>query len=196
LHAKENLPARQRENGFVITLLVIALTVLGVYFWGLGKHHMFFYNSLASTTLLSAAFFLFITVGLYRGIKLKDNLGKVTDKMRLPDSLDPSSADDAGSPLEAADDVPGTIFGVLLWIVWAVLLAGVLWIFSNVVVFIIAAFVGMLYWIFFRALRLVFRNAKRCKGKLWESVRVGFAYTCLYNVWIYGIFMLAAYLKK
>jgi hypothetical protein len=181
---------------FVVTLLVIALTILSVYFWGLGKHHTFFYNSLASTTILSAAFFLFITVGLYQGIKLKDNLGKVTDKVRLPDSLDLSSAGDAGPLLEAADDVPGIIVGVLLWIVWGVVFAVALWIFGNGVLLVVAAFVGMLYWIFFRALRLVFRNAKRCKGKLWESVRVGFAYTCLYNVWIYGIFMLAEYLKK
>ncbi len=181
---------------FVITLLVIALTILGVYFWGLGKHHTFFYNSLASTTILSAAFFLFITVGLYQGIKLKDNLGKVTDKVRLPDSLDLSSAGDAGALLEAADDVPGIVVGVLLWIVWGVIFAAVLWIFGNGVLFVVAAFVGMLYWIFFRALRLVFRNAKRCKGKLWESVRVGFAHTCLYNAWIYGIFMFAGYLKK
>ncbi|CAA9229760.1 MAG: hypothetical protein AVDCRST_MAG56-896 [uncultured Cytophagales bacterium] len=181
---------------FVISLLVIALTILGIYFWGLGKHHTFFYNSLASTTILSAAFFFFITAGLYQGIKLKDNLGKVTDKMRLPDSLDLSAAGDAGPLLEAADDVPGIMAGVLLWIVWGVVFAAVLWIFGNVVLLVVAAFVGMLYWIFFRALRLVFRNAKRCKGKFWESVRVGFAYTCLYNVWIYGIFMLAEYLKK
>jgi hypothetical protein len=181
---------------FAITLLVIALTILSVYFWGLGKHHTFFYNSLAYTTILSVAFFLFIPVGLYHGIKLKDNLGKVTDKMRLPDSLDLSPAGDAGPLLVAADDVPGILFGVLLWIVWGVVFAAALWIFDNGVLFVVAAFVGMLYWIFFRALRLVFRNAKRCKGKLWESVRVGFAYTCLYNVWIYGIFMLAEYLKK
>lgn len=181
---------------FGITLLVIALTIPGVYRWGLGKHHTFFYNSRAATTILSAAFFLFIMVGLYQGIKLKDNLGKVTDKVRLPDSPDLSSAGDAASLLEDADDVPGIIFGALLWIVWGVVFAGVLWIFGNVVLLVVAAFVGMLYWIFFRALRLVFRNAKRCKGKLWESVRVGFAYTCLYNVWIYGIFVLAEYLKK
>jgi hypothetical protein len=181
---------------FGITLLVIALTIPGVYFWGLGKHHTFFYNSLAATTILSAAFFLFITVGLHQGIKLKDNLGKVTDKVRLPDSPDLSSAGDAASLLEEADDIFGIIFGALLWIVWGVIFAAALWIFGNGVMFVVAAFVGMLYWIFFRALRLVFRNAKRCKGKLWESVRVGFAYTCLYNVWIYGIFMLAEYLKK
>jgi hypothetical protein len=133
---------------FVITLLVIDLTVLSIYFWGSGEHHTFFYNSLASTTLLSVAFFLFITIGFYKGLKLKDNLGKVSDKMRITDLLDLSSAGDAAPLPEAADDVPGIIFSVLLWIVWAVLFAGVLWIFGNVVVLVVAAFVGMLYWIF------------------------------------------------
>jgi hypothetical protein len=67
---------------FKISLIVIVLTILAVYFWGLGAHHTFYQNSIISTTVLSCAFFTFVTIGLYNGIKLKDNLGNVVDQYK------------------------------------------------------------------------------------------------------------------
>ncbi|NJM80437.1 MAG: hypothetical protein HC854_13990 [Flavobacterium sp.] len=64
---------------FIITLLVIPVTILSVWFYGIGKHKTVIENSLLSTSILSIAFFLFITIGLYKGIKLKDTIGKITD---------------------------------------------------------------------------------------------------------------------
>jgi hypothetical protein len=53
----------------------------------------------------------------------------------------------------------------------------------------------MLYWIFFRALRLVFKNSNRAKGSLLESIKWGVVYTTLYNFWIYGIFYITSFLQ-
>jgi hypothetical protein len=184
---------------FTITLIVIALTILGVYLWGLGSHHTFFENSFLSTTILSASFCSFITVGLFQGIKLKDNVGRINDRIKseeLPNIPDISPIEPT---VELGDDFGGIIVGavvsILLWIVTAVLLAVVLWVFGQLLVTSLLVFAAMLYWIFFRALRLVFKNSKRTKGDLPMSVIYGVFYTFLYNFWIYGILFLVAYFK-
>lgn len=186
---------------FKISLLVALLTIVSVYFWGLGQHRTFFENSIISTTILSVAFFLFVTIGLYRGVKLKDNLGKITrDNISISDTLDltPTShhGHSAGFDLDLGDGIEGIILGIFLWILWAILVAVTLWIFSSILLIVIATFAAMLYWIFFRALRLVFKNSNKSKGDLMESIKYGLTYTFLYNFWIYGIFMLTEYLKK
>jgi hypothetical protein len=70
---------------FAITLLVIPLTLLSIWLWGLGQHRTIFENSVLSTTILSSAFLLFLTIGLYNGVKLKDDLGKIIDKKMTSD---------------------------------------------------------------------------------------------------------------
>ena len=183
----------ETKDIFVVSVIVIVLTILGVYFWGLGQHHTFFENSIISTTILSFAFFLFITVGLYSGIKLKDNLGRIVDKYEPVEGLDitPSTVS-----LDVGEGIAGLIFGIILWIIMAVVFAIALWIFSNVLVIVVLAFIAMLYWVFFRALRIVFKKSSRSRGDLIESMKWGAAYTILYNFWIYGIFVLTAYLKQ
>ncbi|GAA4371648.1 hypothetical protein GCM10023186_00290 [Hymenobacter koreensis] len=61
------------------------------------------------------------------------------------------------------------------------------------VVFLV--FAAMLYWIFFRALRLVFRHSAECKGQLGKSIRYGLIYTLLYNGWLYSIILLGHYVR-
>ena len=181
---------------FTTSLIVIALTVIAVYFWGLGHHHTFFDNSIISTTILSIAFFSFVTIGLYKGIKLKDNLGAIIDKYRSVDVGDISANLPSMEPIDVGEGLAGIILGILLWLVIAVALSVGLWIFSNVLVIAVLIFVAMLYWIFFRALRLVFKNSNKSKGRLLESLKWGFVYTVLYNFWVYGIFILTHYLKR
>ena len=184
---------------FKISLLVVSLTIIGVYFWGLGRHNTFFENSVISTTTLSIAFFLFITVGLYRGVKLKDNIGQITsERISGADMLDltpPTTHHGDSFDIDAGDGLEGIVIGILLWILWAVLVALALWIFSNVILIVIATFAAMLYWIFFRAMRLVFKNSNKSKGDIWGSIKYGLTYTFLYNFWIYGVFMLTVYFK-
>ncbi len=184
---------------FKISLLVAALTIIGVYFWGLGQHHTFFENSIISTTILSLVFFLFITVGLYRGVKLKDNLGQITnEKIGISATLDsaPNLEHSDGFDIDVGEGIGGIIIGIILWILWAILMALLLWIFSNVILIVMVTFAAMLYWIFFRALRLVFKNSNKSKGDIMNSIRYGLTYTFLYNFWIYGIFMLTEYFKR
>lgn len=186
------------RSAFRISLLVALLTIVSVFLWGLGHHATFFENSMLSTTILSIAFFLFITVSLYRGVKLKDDAAKtIHGSIPFDIALDPttSASYDDGGPSVDADGLGGFLLSILLWIVWAIVVAVAVWLFANVIVVVIAVFAAMLYWIFFRATRLVLMKSLKTKGKIGMSVMYGVTYTILYNFWIYGIFILIDYLK-
>ncbi len=180
---------------FAVTIVVVILTILSIWLLGLGQERTLFENSILSTTILSVVFFLFLTIGLYHGIKLKDDIGKITDKMKIDEIPDlsnglelPSNAPDVG------EGIVGIILGILSWILFSFLLLLFIWFFGTIIWTMILVFVAMLYWIFFRALRLVFKNSNKCKGDLITSTAYGLGYTLLYNFWIYGIILAIHYL--
>ncbi len=183
-----------------ISFLVAVLTLISVYFWGLGQHRTFFENSMISITILSLAFFLFISIGLYRGVSVvhEPHDEKISPQQKV-DSLhttgDFTSGFDAPDIHIDGDDLGSILVSILLWIGWAILVAVAVWFFSEVIVVAISSFAAMLYWIFFRALRLIFNNANECRGNLLESVRNGAFYTVLYNFWIYGIFIMLEFFR-
>jgi hypothetical protein len=177
---------------FVITLIVAVITILAIWLFGLGQQRTLFENSILSTTILSVAFFLFITIGLYKGIRLKDNVGKITDKIAFPKQF---SFPDTSAISFDGEGIAGIILAIVFWIIAAFLIALFLWLFGTFLWFAILGFIAMLYWIFFRALRLVFKNSYKCKGKLPISAAYGLAYTVLYNFWIYLVIVLTHYLS-
>lgn len=185
------------KNLFIVSLSVAVLTILAVWLRGLGRHHTLFENSLLSTTILSVAFFLFLLMGLYQGVKLKDDLGKITDRIRLnklPDISDTLHMPDGIA--DADDGAAGIIMGILAWILVSILLLIFIWVFGAVMWVAILSFSAMLYWIFFRALRLVFRHSWKCRNNLAKSAGYALAYTLLYNCWIYGIILAAHFLIR
>jgi hypothetical protein len=100
------------RSAFHVSLWVFSLTVLGVYFWGLGHHNTFFENSVISTTILSIAFFVFITTGLYRGVKLKHEASQREAGFVSPiDALSDPSHGSSGSGFDL--DVGEGIGGIL-----------------------------------------------------------------------------------
>jgi hypothetical protein len=182
---------------FIITIIVMALTILSIWLFGLGQHRTFFENSLLSTSILSVAFFLFLAIGLHKGIKLKDDLGKITGSINF-DSM-PGLSADIVIPWDVPDfgeGLAGVLLGILAWILFSVLLLIIIWLFGTIIWIMILLFAAMLYWIFFRALRLVFKNSNKCHGNLGRSIAYGLAYTTLYNFWIYGIILATHYLIK
>jgi hypothetical protein len=181
---------------FIVTIIVAALTVLAIWFFGLGKHRTIFENSLLSASTLSMSFFLFITIGLYKGIKLKDNLGKITDKIKMKKLPDLSGIEFPSDVPDLDEGIALVILGILAWILFSVFLLLFIWFFSALVWAMILVFAAMLYWIFFRALRLFFKSSGKCKDNLRKSAAYGIGYTVLYNFWIYGIILATHYLVK
>lgn len=188
----KNRTILKTKNIFTITLMVIFLTILSVWILGLGKHRTLIENSILSTAILSSAFFLFIMIGLYRGVKLKDNLGKITDQFDLKkiENLKDFTIIDDDTP-DLSDGIAGIIIGIILWIVISILFSLLLWAFGAILWMGILIFMAMLYWIFFRALRLVFKKSPDCQGQLDRSLLYAFFYTILYNFWIFGIIYFA-----
>jgi hypothetical protein len=181
---------------FKVTLIVIILTILSIWLFGLGQHRTIFENSILSTSILSVAFFLFLTIGLYKGIKLKDDIGKLTDKLEPSKIPNLAEASSGGDFIMVGDGIEGVILGIFVWLFVTILIAVFLWLFGAVLWTGIIVFMAMLYWIFFRALRLVFKNSNKCKDNLTTSVAYGLGYTTLYNFWIYGIILSTHYLIK
>ena len=180
------------------TLGIIVLVILSVWLSGKGSHRSLFQNSILSTSILAGAFFLFISLGLYYGLKLKENVGNIFNKQRLDKYSDNAPA--VGSfdfdPPVVGDSIAAAILSIVLWflitIVLVVLLYFLGFLFWAAVLFLIA----VLYWIFFRALRLIFKNSGKCKGNLLKSLGFGIFYSFLYISWIYGIIFLANYINS
>ncbi len=180
-------------NLFVISIIVITLTILSVWFYGVGKHQTVIENSLISTSILSIAFFLFISISLYNGTKLKDNLGKITDKFDSKKIEHLKEMTPVSDGLSDADGIAGIIISVILWLIVTIVISYLFFWLGAIIWFSVLVFLAMLYWVFFRALRLIFKKSAECSGNVERSVFYGMAYTILYNFWIYGIIFLTDY---
>jgi hypothetical protein len=182
---------------FTISLISVLITILSVWYYGIGKHTTVIENSLISTSILSIAFFLFITINLYNGAKLKDNLGKLTDtfdskKLNFLKEFHIDSGFGSSLP-ELGEGIEGVIFSLLFWILATIIFSFLFFALGAIVWLSILVFLGMLYWIFFRALRLIFKKSSECSGSMDRSIFYGLIYTILYNFWIYGIILLSKF---
>jgi hypothetical protein len=143
-------------------------------------------------------FLAFITTGLYNGWKLKDDLGNFLDKLHLwkkPSSttmnvteFEPLVLDEAG--------LEGCLVSILIWIVLGLFGSFIFWFFGAFVWGTILLVVGILYWIIFRAFRLIFRNSGKCKADFVKSFGTALIFTFLYNCWIYAIIFGAHFLNR
>ncbi|KMQ65031.1 hypothetical protein ACM46_12610 [Chryseobacterium angstadtii] len=180
------------------TLGIIVLVILSVWLSGTGSHRSLFQNSVISTSILTVVFFLFISCGLYYGLKLRDNIGPILTKERIKIFSDKTpeigSFDFDGGAV--GDGIGGIIISIILWILISILLVFLLYFLGVFFWCAVLFFMAMLYWIFFRALRLVFKNSGKCKGNVLKSMAFGLFYSFLYIFWIYGIIFLANYINS
>lgn len=191
-------PARllSASNVALVSCVVVTLTTVAVWLFGLGQHRTLFANSLISTTILFAAFFIFTTVGLYHGVKLRDDVGRLTDRIsrkHFPGTGGLESLPDFD--FSEGHGILGILAAIAMAVVVAIVAVFVIWLVGAVLWTSILVFAAMLYWVFFRALRLVFKNSNRCRGRLGASLWEGGWYASLYTVWTYGIIMAAHYLR-
>ncbi|MEJ5049045.1 hypothetical protein WH221_04355 [Chryseobacterium culicis] len=182
---------------FLSTLVIITLVILSVWLSGKADHRSLFQNSILSTSILAGGFFLFISIGLYYGWKLKDNVGNILNKERVQRYADktPKINGFDFDPPAVGDSIGGIILSILLWIVISILLIFLSYFFGLFFWSAVLLLGASLYWVFFRALRLVFKNSGKCKGDLFKSLGFGVCYSFLYISWMYGIIFLIKYLN-
>jgi hypothetical protein len=183
-------------NVALVSAAVVGTTTVAVWLLGLGQHRTLFANSLISTSILFAAFFLFTTVGLYHGVKLRDDVGRLTDRIsrkHFPSTGGLNTLPDFD--FSEGHGILGILAAIVMAVVVAIVAVFVIWLVGALLWTGVLIFAAMLYWVFFRALRLVFKNSNRCRGRLGASLWEGFWYASLYTCWIYGIIMAAHYLR-
>lgn len=181
---------------FYSSIVIILLVILSVWLSGNNSHHTLFQNSILSTSILAISFFLFVSISLYRGVGLKDNLGKIFTKESFSKRMKSTSdfTPDIDVSLMDADGIGGIILSILAWIVFTVAALFALYFVGVFFWSILLLLLAILYWIYFRALRLIFKNSKRCKDNLAKSLGFGLFYSTLYISWIYGLIFLIKYI--
>lgn len=174
------------KSVFLISLLVVGVTFLTVWLTGINYNRDITSNLYLSLSIIGSILFLFMSYGLYTGIGLTDNFPKYRNFKR-GDFLSYTTPDADLSGADAGEGIAGVIVSIVLWVVMTIamillfiLLEAVFWI----SIFIILT---MLYWVFFRALKLVFSKADIAKGNLSNAVFYSLSYTALYLGWIFGI---------
>lgn len=183
---------------FTSTLIIVPTLSLLIYLTGVRNHRALYLNSLISTSIISFVFFLFISIGLYNGWKLRHSYGNFRDQFSLwkkpgSSNLDVSGFDFGSIETESCIGAIGTL---LVWIVLALLGSIIFWEIGAIVWATIVLAGGILYWIIFRAYRMIFRNSAKCKGDLIKSILTVLLFTSLYNCWIYAIIFGTHYLKR
>jgi hypothetical protein len=171
---------------FTVSVIIMLLTIVFVWLFGLGTHRSLFENSIISTWILTTALYAFLFAGLYMGFKLKDNLGKVVRRYPLEHIDSPFSGYSPDSEWEA--------------IILLILMSGtILLLLINIIISLwmgILIFMAMLYWIYYRAIRFAFKWSHVCKGRIGKSLLYGLLFTLFYSVWFYGIIIGAHYLRS
>ena len=174
------------KSVFIVSLLVIATTVLAVYITGENFNRTVTSNLYFSLSIIGSVLFLFMTYGLYTGIGLTDNFPKFRNFKAgeifgntIP-SFDTPSVD-------VGEGIGGIVLSILLWIAMTILILVLLLVLEAVFWFSLFIILTTLYWLFFRALKLVFAKSSATKGDLGISALYSMSYTALYVGWIFGI---------
>lgn len=191
MQLKPKQPYLKGKSIFIVSLLVIVVTVLTIYLTGINYNRSLTTNLYASLAIIGTALFLFMTYGLYKGVDVVDDFPNYRNFKSgefysgdLPLDVEMPDAD-------VGDGCEGIVVAILMWIAMTILLFVLLIIFE--VVFWVSLFVilMMLYWVFFRALKLVFSKSKDTQGDIGFSVLYAFGYTALYVGWIFGVVYLS-----
>jgi hypothetical protein len=169
--------------------------------------------------IISLCLFIFLTTGLYRGVRLerpgKDELDR---SIRQFDSRDESTGPrwnnffnilfafgppdlprvelphlDIHDMPDVGDDLVGCLVTLVLWIGVLILIMILLWLLTQVIA-ALPVIAVVLYWIFYRALRVVFAKSRACRGRLLQSAAYGLLYTLVYTGWIFALLSIARFL--
>jgi hypothetical protein len=175
----------------VLCILVIAITATSVFL--IGKKPLFYETEL-TLAIIAAVLFVFLAVGLYRGVRVRrrDLPGVDIKGVGLDDLTDHlPDANHVPEPLDVGDGCVGAIVGLLLGIVVGALLMVLLWLLLNLGIVLWVFLTAALAWLFYLALRQTFGKSRVCKGKLAPTLAYALMYTILYTGWLFALVWVA-----
>ena len=167
--------------------------------------------------LISLCLFAFFTIGLYKGVRLEkppkeqlpppadlSALGELLSHGEIPPVIDLPHLPVDAPPLphlhvdlpgvpDVGDDLIGCLVTLVLWVVVSIVLVFLFWLLAQFLVTVLPALALGLYWVFYRALRIVFAKSRMCKGRLLPSMGYGLVYTVLYTGWIFAVMWIGRY---
>jgi hypothetical protein len=182
------------KSVFIVSLIVIGITILTVYLTGENYNRNITSNLYLSLSIIGTVLFLFMTYGLYFGIGLKDNFPKFRNFKRGDIIGNTQPTFDTPS-IDIGDGIGGLILSILVWIGMTILIIILLIVLEAVFWFSLFIIITTLYWVFFRALKFVFSKSKDTKGDIGISAIYSLIYTVLYLGWIFGIVYLTEILR-
>ena len=182
------------KSVFIVSLLVIGITILTVYLTGINYNRSLTSNLYLSLGIIATALFIFMTYGLYTGIGLVDNFPKFRDFFSR--SWTSGATDHIDIPeIDVTEGIGGLILSIVMWFAISILFVILLIVLEAAFWFSLFIILSMLYWIFFRALKFVFSKSKDTKGDIGISAVFSLTYTLLYVGWILGVVYLSEIIK-
>jgi hypothetical protein len=112
--------------------------------------------------------------------------------VQLP-HVDLPHLDLAGGSDSGGDDLVGCLVTLVVWIGVMLLIVLLVWLLAQAIA-ALPVIVVMLYWVFYRALRVVFARSRSCRGRLLRSMGYGLLYTVLYTGWIFALLWVGRFL--
>ena len=109
------------KSVFIVSLLVIGITILTVYLTGENYNRNITSNLYLSLSIIGTVLFLFMTYGLYFGIGLKDNFPKFREFKRGDIIGNTQPTFDTPS-IDIGDGIGGLILSILVWIGMTILI--------------------------------------------------------------------------
>ncbi len=195
-------------RAFTLVSIPVVVVIALLVFWRSASP--FIVELQITLYIVAAVLFGFLTVALYKGVRVQRSPAdrpvwrSLRDRFKRPkisaaDTADAASviADVASSIdlsnidlpdlSDSGDDLLGCVFSIVLWVIVAALIIILLPIIIEVVWAVLFLFVAVLYWIFYRALRVVFMQSRRCRGNWLSSAGYAGFYTLLYTGWLFVV---------
>lgn len=166
----------------------MSLTILFVWLFSLGKHKTLFENTITSSWILTTVLFQFLFIALFKGFKLKEDVGVIWKKI-------PFEKDNTGFSFTgiSADSELEAIFYLIFAIPFIIVLIlnATIFVWSSILIFI-----AILYWVFYRAIKFALRKSLICKDNIFKSVLYSSLFTFIYSAWFYLIILGVHYFSK
>lgn len=175
-----------------LLLLILVFTGLLIIMTGileLDPTRVFVNNYLIGASAISILFLIFVVWGLYRGVIIEDDSAQnLLNPVRIqkPGIL---SIKWLTEFISVADGLEGIILGVLLWIIFAVVLFVIIFVFGIVLWIVLFLFGSFVYLIFFRLLKPLFSDTIKCRHNFTRSLGFGLLYMFLYNLFLLMIIL-------